>query len=347
VIRFPSPPDGAPDDLKTAIRRFESGLYRNAIDHLLKVLATSPSHALAAHYLVLANRRLAPRPATKPTLVWQFPPDGAWETDWLRELFGDSISGEVVDNTWSKMIDPMIVVDNRLVPEKIAYYRDAFRHGCRVILVHLSDEAFKDDLGAYQYCDAVLRNYHSERLAAYAAIKQFPLGYKAGFLRSIADKPATTRTHLWSFAGDANKHGRAEMLHAFNQLPGGFIHATSGFGAADALPTTAYRTLMDETLFAPCPGGWSSLDTFRVYEALEAGCIPIVERRPGFDYFTRLMGSHPIPTVDDWRSAAAFIRTSQSNDTAEHLRLACRDWWRAHKKNLKGEIAAFVATALT
>lgn len=345
-MRFPPLPADAPEDLKAAVRRFESGLYHSAIDLLLKVLTAAPGNPEAAHYLMLANRRLAPRSATKPTLVWQFRPEGAWETDWLRELLGDSIAGEVVDNTWSRVVDPMIVVDNRLVPEKVSYYRDAFMRGCRVILVHLSDEAFKDDLGAYRYCDAVIRNYHSERLADMASIAHIPLGYKTGFAGANApDSSASARRHLWSFAGDTNKHGRADMVRELKRVEDGIVHATSGFGAADALPTTDYRSLMDATVFAPCPGGWSNLDTFRVYEALEAGCIPIVERRPGFDYFTRLLGRHPIPTVDNWHDGAAFVAKNRDPIVAEPLRRDCSAWWQTYKGRLKGDLAAFVDKA--
>lgn len=346
-MRYPPLPTDAPEDLKSAVRRFESGFYHNAIDLLLKVLAATPSNTEAAHYLMLANRRLAPRSLSKPTLVWQFRPDGAWETDWLRELLGGVIGDEVVDNTWNRIVDPMIVVDNRLVPEKTSYYRDAFMRGCRVVLVHLSDEAFKDDLGAYRYCDAVIRNYYTERLADVASIRHIPLGFKAGFARpSSPDNPVSARRHVWSFAGDANKHGRADMLLNMDRVEGGRVHATSGFGAADALPTAEYRALIDDTAFAPCPGGWSNLDTFRVYEALEAGAIPIVERRPGFDYFTRLLGTHPIPAVEDWREAAAFVTAHRDPAVAEPLRRKCRAWWTDYKVRLRDDLAGFVRAAL-
>ena len=44
-----------------------------------------------------------------------------------------------------------------------------------------------------------------------------------------------------------------------------------------------------KSIFVPCPRGNSSPDTFRLYEALEAGSIPIVERDEYWD-----LGAHQL-----------------------------------------------------
>jgi hypothetical protein len=336
------------DDLRSALRRFESGLYEQAGQQVLAILQKNPGDQDALYLLRLVERRLArPKPLPAPTLIWQFNPDGAWESEWLRTLLSGSIGKETIDNTWSQRAETMIVVDNRLVDAKAPYYRSAFEAGCRIILVHLSDEAFKDDYGIYRYCDAVIRNYHSELLADFARIAFIPLGYKAGFTRTnSAPKPASARQYLWSFAGDAKKLTRGPMLETMQKLGNGVQHLTNGFGTDDALSIGDYRTLMDESVLIPCPGGWSNLETFRVYEALEAGCIPIVEKRPGFDYFTTLLGPHPLPTFTSWSEAADKIAAWKADGALEALRLRCSAWWQDYKPALKHRISGFVADAL-
>ena len=136
------------------------------------------------------------------------------------------------------------------------------------------------------------------------------------------------------------------MLNAMRTVDGGTAHLTEGFNSADALPIGAYRALLDDSVLVPCPGGWSNLDTFRVYEALEAGCIPIVEKRPGFDYFTRLLGPHPMPTVDSWPEAAARVQHLKSSDGLEVLRTTCAEWWAARKLALAQDTARFIAQSL-
>src|SRR6185312_3174692 len=296
-------------EFRSAVRRFEQGLFEKAGEQVVGILKDDPHHLPSLRLLRLIERRLWPKPATPPVLVWQFPPAKAFERDWLRLLLGDAVGREHVDNTWSYLAPSMIVVDQKLVPEKVPYYRRAFENGCRVVLIHLSDEAFTDDQGAYAFCEAVVRSYRSDVLADQARVMFLPLGYKAEFARSdVAPKPAAARAYLWSFAGDPNKLTRGAMLKALDEIGGGAAHLTSGFDAPDCLSTADYRALMDESMIVPCPAGWSNLESFRVYEALEAGCIPIVEKRPGFDYFTALLGPHPIPTVADWNEGAARVR---------------------------------------
>jgi len=334
------------EEFRSALRRFEQGLFEKAGEQLMGVLRNEPGNQEAMRLLRLIERRLWPKPNTPPVLVWQFRPFEAWEYDWVHLLLQGSIGAEHVDNTWSYLAPSMIVVDNRLVPEKVPYYQRAFENGCKVILIHLSDEAFNNDLTAYKYCEAVIRNYRSDVLAEQARLMFLPLGYKTGFARTGLSKPAELRKHLWSFAGDPNKLSRSEMLNTLAQVDGGSWHLTSGFNASDCLSTTDYRALMDESVVIPCPGGWSNLETFRVYEALEAGCIPFVEKRKGYDYYRALLGPHPMPTVATWVEGAARLRKLRDDGALPALQQECMTWWADYKPRLKGTVADFVSAAL-
>lgn len=300
----------------------------------------------SSFFLRFIKRKFIKRDPRKPTLVWQSDTRNGWESDWLSGLLSGIVSENFVDNTRSCIVDPMIIVDNKLSLEKIPYYREAFEKGCRVVLVHLSDEGFRDDLGAYKYCNAVIRNYWSKRLGNRANVMFTPLGYKAGFAKpDHTPKPALERRYLWSFAGNSMMHRRDAMLEAMVTLPRGFTHLSSDFNGADALSTDAYRALMDDTVVVPCPGGGNQ-ETFRVYEALEAGCIPIVERRADSDYFTLLLGQHPIPTVSNWREGASLVRQLDAANDIERVRAECAEWWITYKIRLAGTIAQFIKRAL-
>jgi hypothetical protein len=132
------------------------------------------------------------------------------------------------------------------------------------------------------------------------------------------------------------------MLAAMSAVDGGFFHGTYGTHPHPQLPDLKaplavgdYARIMSETIFAPCPSGWENLDSFRVCEAFEAGCIPIVEKRPGFDYFQRLMPGHPALTIERWSEAPALIRSRMnSREAVERKRLECWDWWKTYKAGL-------------
>jgi hypothetical protein len=90
--------------------------------------------------------------------------------------------------------------------------------------------------------------------------------------------------------------------------------------------------------------GNTNLECYRVYEALECGSIPIVERRLTLDYFRTLLGEHPLPTVASWREARRFIsRMLTAPSEMDALQLRCTNWWNSYKKQYSSLIGRFLA----
>jgi hypothetical protein len=88
-----------------------------------------------------------------------------------------------------------------------------------------------------------------------------------------------------------------------------------------------------------------NLDSFRVYEALECGAIPVLEKRPSLDYFRRLLGAHPVPTFSNWRQAARFIAFMLADRNAlANLQKQCIDWWTGYKQSLREQVENFFET---
>jgi len=232
------------------------------------------------------------------------------------------------------------------MPEHEAGYRQHYLQGGRQVLVHISDEFYADSCSAYRWCDRVYRNHWSPTLSGLSAVAFFALGWTNGFCRPALGQtpPAAQRPHVWSFAGDPNKSQRQAMLSAMRSAPGGLEHLTSGWMSADSLSISDYRDLMEKSLFVPCPAGNQHLDTFRACEALEAGAIPILERRPHFDYFRGLWGDHPVPTVSSWDDAPALVGQITASQEAEALRQECVAWWANYKTGLKARIRSDLET---
>ena len=336
-LRLPELTRSANPHLRQALHLYQLGRFQWALDEFSRhpdLLRLDGANVLKAW----AGRQLQPRRHGSFSLVWQVSPS-TWEADWVRSLFAGSTTEDIVDLNHKVMRPGMVVVDNLLTAEKSEYYRAAFMAGHSVSLIHLSDEAIKDDLSCYDWCDKVFRTYWSPALAGFSDILTFPLGYKSGLASAAPPPPAAGRPYLWSFAGDASKSSRGDMLAALKAVPNGKLHLTSGFDAGDALPTDGYRDLLAKTVFTPCPAGFVNLESFRVWEALECGSIPIVETRPNYDYFGGLVGKNPLPHVQHWSEAPGLIGRIRDADGVGALQDECVAWWTHYKQELQTMIS--------
>jgi hypothetical protein len=271
-----------------------------------------------------------------------------WERAWLIELFG--IHEEQVRhwNLTSKcnemppvflliLATPSTKQINDVVEE--VRYRENIRFG----IIHLSDQFLGDKESSRLYslrqCAWVLRNYWMLNMPS--KVTFFPLGYKHGFQY----KP-NVRDLIWSFAGDLSEDSwgtRKAMLDLLSNVHPHHVHVISRWNASGSLSIHDYSHLLSRSIFVPClPGNWN-IDTFRVYEALEAGAIPIVSRtgpNQHHDYWLNLLGpAHPLLVVDDWSKAASLMRahTSRRADLIQ-LQRRVAVWWPAAKAGLRSHV---------
>lgn len=288
--------------------------------------------------------------AKKITLIWQIDRAIAWEEDWLHELLAEFDVASINDGKYEKFIDNSIVIISSV--HNFAGHKEYFKklremnYTCGVIL--LSDERYGASTDFYNDVAFVLRNYWHKKFSSYNNVYTFPLGYKTGFWRSYSrDIPnASQRKYVWSFAGQINKKPtRQAMINALKQVPNFYVHETFAWADPSSLPVDKYQGLLLDTVFAPCPVGWWNLDSFRVYEALECGCIPIVEKQP-IDYFALYYGPHPFLTVDSWDQAPILMNELISNPSLlEERRAACTQWWLKYKQQVKSELHTIIRQA--
>lgn len=103
------------------------------------------------------------------------------------------------------------------------------------------------------------------------------------------------------------------------------------------LPPAEYADVMARGMVAPCPSGPESPDSFRLYEALEAGCIPLADavtpHGPEPGYWTYVLGeSPPFPEVSDWASFPALMADALAGWPENATRIHA--WWGRWKRRL-------------
>ena len=132
------------------------------------------------------------------------------------------------------------------------------------------------------------------------------------------------------------------MIEALRPMTPNYVHTTEQ-GRLKPVGKNEYQRILRDSIFVPCSMGNINLESFRVYEALECGAIPILEKRLGLDYFVRLLGPHPLPTFGSWRQAAHFITLIRDDRIALlNLQKQCMDWWATYKQNLREHVVGFL-----
>ena len=86
--------------------------------------------------------------------------------------------------------------------------------------------------------------------------------------------------------------------------------------------------ILSSTDFIPCPNGFFHPETYRIYEALECECIPIVEN--AFKYYDRLFPENPFLKIDKWIDAKSII-SGWNRNQINKKREECKLWWSNYK----------------
>jgi hypothetical protein len=151
------------------------------------------------------------------------------------------------------------------------------------------------------------------------------------------------RTHKCSFSGQVTHERRQELAQAMNDY-GYWINATPGF--TQGLSRSDYYRLLADTETTPAPSGPVTLDSFRAFETLEAGGIPILDlkcplEQDGVRYWNAVLGEgHPLPATADWNVGLRWAR-----DHHNYWPLSSNlvySWWQQHKRELRYRILSAI-----
>jgi hypothetical protein len=284
----------------------------------------------------------------KPSLRLLWMCDELAEREWLEYLLSDFRLEHVVPESYPiPLTDRTIYVASTNVmtlpdlPRRLQGLQPRSGSVAGVGLIHLSDEWYGQDYGYYSGFDFVLRNHFSKRLQK-PGILQFPLGLPRITPVPHPIVPQTSRPYVWSFCGN-RVASRFEMLSVFSRVGPAYV-----LPQGQRIPRHEFQEVLMQSKFVPCPMGNVMLETWRAYEALEAGCIPLLERRATMDYYGNLLGEHPIPTFSSWGEARRFVRRQlETPADLDRRQTELLEWWRGAKEAWRKRVAGFVLDGLS
>lgn len=169
-------------------------------------------------------------------------------------------------------------------------------------------------------------------------------GYPPAIREFTSPLPELNKTTF--FSGQNTHSRRAEMFRGVKSVTDPkMIIGTDGF--TQGMLQQEYYQEMSTSCTALCPSGPETVDTFRIYEALQLGAVPIADTKtPTEDmqgFWTWLFGeSVPFPEISDWASVGGIV--DGVLDKGNSIRNECMAFWLRYKTNLRRELVQSLIT---
>lgn len=173
-------------------------------------------------------------------------------------------------------------------------------------------------------------------------------------------RPAPLRKHLCNFIGNLKNHPARQQLangllraklidhlktYSIQGREGGFkcfALFTGDWSNAKQMQPYEYREVVSDSVFTLVPPGMGP-SSFRMYEALELGSIPIISDS---DHFNLPYGEHPLPLIPDdkWDTLPALFFEMHYKQPERILELQRRvfRWWHVWKRTFLENLACLV-----
>jgi hypothetical protein len=165
-------------------------------------------------------------------------------------------------------------------------------------------------------------------------------GY-ASHMRAALPPVAPKKRIDWFFSGQITHDRRKALAEKAEQMlihiPGhGEFNKSEGF--TQGLPPETYAYKMAEAKVAPCPSGPETPDSFRLFEALEAGAIPIADAQPPRedfpdDYWNWFFGEEPpFPILRHYDHLQGYVEDMLELYPVKNNQVFA--WWQSKKRQM-------------
>lgn len=238
------------------------------------------------------------------------PPDSYWDQSFLKDILKECESDRQIFVVPGAYQGHLITQINK----KLAKHK-------KVLVFITSDEERKFDETKLTHPDMILYVQYGK------TDHPFPLGYTPDTVRHVKVMKNPTKTLPWFFSGQVTTDHRKDMYE--HRPDGGICISTEGF--ARGIPHKEYIEYMTQALVCPCPNGTVSPDSFRLYEALESGSVPILLENP---YWSQLFPTSPIPILSSWNQLKKAVEMYGTQEYANKV----FSWWQQEKQKIKNRL---------
>lgn len=144
----------------------------------------------------------------------------------------------------------------------------------------------------------------------------------------------------WFFSGQITHKYRNLCAQALRNMENGELIETEGF--TQGLDPQDYYKKLQSAKVAPAPSGPETPDSFRLFEALELGCVPIPDERTWKGYWEYFWNVPPkYPVLDRHYQLQGYIEDQVNQYPATNNRTFA--WWQERKRSLVEQFTVDIA----
>lgn len=252
------------------------------------------------------------------SLLEKTPPRGYWDQSLLEHYFKDCEHHLEIGD----LKEAIVVIPGAYQNEVIPDINRELKKLDKCIVIITSDEENKFDIDRLEHPDMrVMATYYNPKYQR--DIIWLPIGPAR-----IVETPYVKKTLDWFFAGQVNHEARENYVKEIKDIPNGEMLLSKGF--AQGLDQKEYYQKMNAAKVVPAPRGNISPDSFRLYEALERGAVPVPQDR---EFWWHLFGQTPFPIIDNYKQLPGYIKDVLGNFTYQsNINYA---WWQGVKQAIK------------
>jgi hypothetical protein len=142
----------------------------------------------------------------------------------------------------------------------------------------------------------------------------------------------------WSFFGTAWQD-RHLKLKPLQEIQPHSLRLVDTWESPEKITRNQYVAILLDSLFVPCPPG-NNPETFRLYEALECGCIPLYVKSEGdslyIDWIQNEIGLLPLSNWDEARTLVQHFMKEKEIMESYRNQLLVR--WKTWKERLGTQV---------
>lgn len=268
------------------------------------------------------------------SVIWWGQSRGNWDSGLLCSIFDyhTDVFNQINEKHPPVQERAIVIIVGKPDPEVLREYLLKMNSGV-VILTSEEDSYFNWQYAIPDHLEIWTQYYAPNK-------KEIKERLLLGFPNRMKDfkiEQSLSKKYLWSFVGQVQNPFREKCVDVLRSLSGtvneGFMYTVEGFGGqGNGLDYQTYLNICAQSKYIICPAGSMCVDSFRLYEAMECGAIPITDRRSprdaeDFDYWKEVYPNNEIITVGDW-SELPRVLARPINPVTQNL------WWRVYKNNL-------------